>query len=293
MSRRTPGASKEAIQRHYDVGNEFFALWLDKNRVYSAAMWKGELDESLEVAQVRKLDFHIERAAAAHAGRVLDVGCGWGALLRRMTETFGVRKAVGVTLSREQADWIHAQADPRIEVRLESWQDHQPEEPYDAIISIGAFEHFADLDMPTESRVARYREFFVWCRLHMRVGSKLSLQTFAYGTGRDRGECARLRVTGFLAAEIFPETDPPTLEEIVRAIDGVFEMVSLRNDRLDYARTCRVWHERLRAHRQEAIDLAGEPTYNSFEKYLQVSALAFELGHLDLYRLELRSVRLP
>src|SRR5712692_2932993 len=139
-----PGASSAAIQSHYDIGNDFYRLWLDRDLNYSAAMW--EPDDTLDSAQLRKVDYHISQARAEGATRVLDVGCGWGAMLRRLVETRGVRWAVGLTLSNAQASWTRALGNPQIEVQVESWSDHHPTGPYDAIISIGAFEHFAKLE---------------------------------------------------------------------------------------------------------------------------------------------------
>lgn len=92
-----PGASAEAIQAHYDISNEFFRLWLDPTLSYSAALW--EDGDTLEEAQLRKIDFHLESAQARGAHNLLDVGCGWGSLLRRSLEHWGVHRAVGLCLS--------------------------------------------------------------------------------------------------------------------------------------------------------------------------------------------------
>jgi cyclopropane-fatty-acyl-phospholipid synthase len=88
---------------------------------------------------------------------VLDIGCGWGALLDQITRVHGVRRAVGLTLSEAQAQWIRERDMKGVEVRLEAWQDHAPEGPYDAIVSIGAFEHFARPGMSSAGRTPGYR----------------------------------------------------------------------------------------------------------------------------------------
>lgn len=283
-----PGATLQAIQRHYDVGNEFYRLWLDDSMNYSGAMWAP--GDSLESAQLRKVDHHIAAAHAAKAERVLDVGCGWGAVLRRLVERAGVRQAVGLTLSQAQADWIASQQLPRVEVRVENWLDHVPAQPYDAIISIGAFEHFARVEDSDEKRIEGYRAFFRSCRSWLRPGGRMSLQTFAYGNLRSR-EAAHLSAgTRFLAREIFPETDPPRLSDIAVAIDGEFEIEQLRNDRKDYARTCMAWLKRLRAVRPQAVDLVGADVVARYERYLQLSTLGFETGNLLLFRIALRRI---
>src|ERR1700688_4436191 len=94
------GASRAAIALHYDTSNDFFRLWLDESMCYSSACWREDnAEEELEVAQQRQLDRHIRQARASGAERVLDVGCGWGGVLRRLIDAHGVRQAVGLTLS--------------------------------------------------------------------------------------------------------------------------------------------------------------------------------------------------
>ena len=277
------GASLEAIQHHYDVGNEFYRLWLDPTLTYSGAMW--EPGDTLETAQLRKLDYHIEQAQAAGSARVLDVGCGWGGMLRRLVETHGVAKAVGLTLSQAQADWVKGLGLPNVEVRLENWQDHRPEDSYDAIISVGAFEHFAKLDSSDEQRLQSYRAFFERCSSWLKAGGRFSLQTFAYGSKRSRENVKKTPGTQFLATEIFPETDPPSLAEIVAASNGIFEIEALRNDRKHYAATCREWVKRLKANREKAIQLTDEANVSRYQNYLQLSTVGFELGYLALFRI--------
>ena len=278
-----PGASSVAIQHHYDVGNEFYRLWLDPTLSYSGAMW--EPGDTLETAQLRKLDFHIEQARASGAARVLDVGCGWGGLLRRMAEVHGVGQSVGLTLSRAQAEWVAALDIPNVETHLESWSEHEPAAPYDAIISIGAFEHFATLDSSDERRRDGYRAFFSRCHDWLKPGGRLSLQTFAYGSMRRREDVKQTPGTQFLASEIFPETDPPSLIDIVAASTGIFEIEALRNDRVDYAVTCKEWLTRLKANRSEVVRLVGESGFIRYQRYLQLSTIGFDTGYLALFRI--------
>ncbi|MCU0865528.1 MAG: cyclopropane-fatty-acyl-phospholipid synthase family protein [Planctomycetes bacterium] len=284
-----PGASARAIRHHYDLGNDFYRLWLDRGMVYSGAKW-AEGDD-LERAQLRKLDHHIEAAAARGAARVLDIGCGWGALLERLVTQCGVVSAVGLTLSDAQAEFVRARALPGVEVRVESWADHEPPAPYDAIVSIGAFEHFARLDMSERQKVEAYAAFFRKAWSLLRPGGRMSLQTFAYGAGRTRAQAVAAASTRFLADEIFQETDPPTLANLAEAAVGAFEVVELSNDRLGYARTCKEWSGRLRARRAEAIDLVGAAAYERYQRYLDFAFLGFTSGNLDLYRVTLQRTR--
>ncbi|MFG2005946.1 class I SAM-dependent methyltransferase [Spirillospora sp. NPDC048911] len=119
------GTSPAAIRSHYDLSNEFYGLWLDAGRTYSCALWEAAGD-TLEAAQERKLDHLIEGARAAGAGHVLDVGCGWGSLLARLTGEHNAGEAVGLTLSPRQADWVAGLGLARCEVRVENWIDHAP-----------------------------------------------------------------------------------------------------------------------------------------------------------------------
>jgi cyclopropane-fatty-acyl-phospholipid synthase len=280
-----PGASAQAIQHHYDLSNDFYCLWLDRELNYSAAMWKP--GDTLDSAQARKVDYHIAQACAAGAERVLDVGCGWGAVLRRLVEDKEVRRAVGLTLSKAQAERISSLAIPQIEVRLENWTEHTPTGPYDAIISIGAFEHFSRLESSDRERIDGYRRFFERCHDWLKPAGRMSLQTFAYGGARPRSQSMG---TQFLAREIFQETDPPTLSEIAIAAQGIFEVMALRNDRMDYGRTCRHWLRRLRENRERAVAVVGDENVSRYERYLQLSTIGFETGRLSLFRITLAAL---
>ena len=280
-----PGASKAAISFHYDLGNEFFRLFLDRECCYSCAMYEKESD-SLEAAQQRKLEYHIQQARADGAAHVLDIGCGWGALQKRLTKEHQVKVAVGLTLSENQAEWIRSMDLPGVEVRVESWSDHVPAAPYDSIISIGAFEHFARPSSRTV-RVSGYRDFFERCYGWLIPGGWMSLQTIGLGAV-DRG------IEGqFVAENIFPESDLPRLGEIADASEGIFEIVSVRNDRADYKRTNQEFRGRLRKNWDAAVKLVGEETVRTFDKYFRVSAAGFSRGTTNLYRITFRRLAHP
>jgi cyclopropane-fatty-acyl-phospholipid synthase len=282
------GASPEAIRQHYDVANDFYELWLDPTLCYSCALWEDdEPDSALEQAQLRKLDYHADQIRAQHAARVLDVGCGWGSLARRLVETHGVGHATGLTLSHAQAEWSAQRPNPNVEIRIESWMDHVPTESYDGIISVGAFEHFAKAELPDTQRIAAYRAFFQKCRDWLKPGGRLSLQTIAYGNV-DLAHVKEQADTKFFFDEIFPESVLPTLADIVAACDGLFEVVNLRNDREHYDRTCQIWYRTLVARKAEALKIVDLPTYNRFVRYLKLSAFVFNNEYAELLRIGFR-----
>ncbi|WP_193196931.1 class I SAM-dependent methyltransferase [Nostoc sp. MG11] len=285
LTTQNPGASAEAIQHHYDVSNEFYRLWLDSTNTYSAALW--EDNDTLELAQIRKLDYHINQARASNAKRVLDVGCGWGSTLKRLVEVHGVQQAVGLTLSNSQAEWISSFNQPQIDARVESWSDHVPTAPYDAIISIGAFEHFAQLNLSQDEKIAGYRAFFQRCHEWLQPGGCISLQSISYENSR------REDFSQFYATEIFPESDLPRLADIATASERLFEVVALRNDREHYARTLRAWQKGLKANRVAAVNLVGEEVVSRYEKYLKFSIIGFHVGTMGLLRVTLRRIDNP
>jgi cyclopropane-fatty-acyl-phospholipid synthase len=277
---RPPGASAAAIQRHYDLSNEFYSLWLDESLTYSCALW--DVGDDLHAAQLRKIDWHLGHAGDIAGGRILDIGCGWGSTLRRAIEHFDVSKATGLSLSAAQVSFIDRLGMPQMEAHLRGWADYHSREPYDAIISIGAFEHFARLDQTAAEKVAGYRDVFACCRSLLRPGGKLCLQTITYENA-DRREFSH-----FFAEQIFPESDLPHLAEIAAAARGLFEIETLRNDRHHYARTAREWLMRLRNRNDEACALVGDDAVQTYRKYLGLLAVGFHTGSMNLARIVMR-----
>jgi cyclopropane-fatty-acyl-phospholipid synthase len=277
------GASAAAIRHHYDIGNDFYALWLDSTLTYSCALWE-DGEDSLQSAQERKLDRLAEAARAGHAERVLDIGCGWGSMIRRLVQRHSVEHVVGLTLSAAQAEYAQAWDDDRFEVRVENWAEHSPERPYDAIVSVGAFEHFADFGMTRAARVDSYRHFFARCHEWLPPRGRLALQTNTKGNNA-RLDQRTVRDLMFIVRHIFPESELPWTSEILEASERRFDVVCARNDPEHYARTCRVWLEGLRANREAAGRLVGKEILADYERYLQAAGNAFTKRHLGLARI--------
>jgi len=290
----TLGASRAAIEHHYDVGRDFYKLWLDSEMVYSCAMWAdgSAPDGDLETAQKTKMAWHAESAHAQAGARVLDVGCGWGALARYLVAERGVSHVTGLTLSADQAAHVASlsgSADPGsepggIEVRLEDWRDHRPAAPYDAIVSVGAFEHFARHDLGRAERREVYRSFFDAAAGWIRPEGWMSLQTIAY----DDADPENVRNFDFLTEEIFPESGLPTLADVVVAAEPSWRIVRLRSDPDHYAATLRIWQDRLEANREAANELVGRSTYRRYSRYLRLCRALFDQRACTLYRISLQ-----
>ena len=286
------GASPDAIQAHYDVGNAFYRLWLDDSMTYSSAMWRDEHDSaSLAEAQQRKIAWHLRHSGADRASSVLDIGCGWGAMLRAAARARAdgappLARGVGLTLSEAQAELARSltASEPAmpLEFRLESWADHRPADPYAAIISVGAFEHFTKPADESATKIAIYRAFFSRCRDMLAAEGRMTLQTIAYGDPLDTV------AAGPLVEDIFPESELPRLPEIILAANGLFEIELFRNDRTDYGRTCEIWATNLKAQRDKAIEMVGKDQTRRYERYLKFAAWGFFSHRLHLLRFRMK-----
>lgn len=274
------GGSAAAIRHHYDVGNDFYSAWLDPTMTYSSAMWDGlPADAPLEEAQRRKLAYHADAVGAGPGMRILDVGCGWGGMMRTLLRDHGVAEAVGLTLSEEQHAYIGQLGIPGISATISNWHDYRPDRPFDGIISVGAFEHFAHPQQDVSERREVYRQFFAACREWTAGKGRLSLQTIAYG------KMAPEDANPFISNEIFPAAELPTLEDIVVASNGLFRIERLRDDGLDYARTCEMWSNKLRhAVRSGLLDPQAHPV-DKYSRYLRMSAAGFRMRKIALLRI--------
>ncbi len=273
------GASAQAIQQHYDLGNDFYAAWLGATMAYSAARWMAdEGPDALDAAQERKLDWHLAAAKARGAARVLDVGCGWGAILKRLRDRAGVAEPVGITTSPAQAEWVAAR-EPGLQVVVTPWQDFRDPRPFDAIISIGAFEHFARPDLDEAGKIATYRDFFAFCAESLKPGGRVSLQTIAWL------ELPRAEQRANLPEKLFPDSNLPNFSEIAAGSDARFTLRHAEHEPLDYARTLRAWIRNIRAAEPSLSRHHGEATVKHYLQNFMSFTLAFESRRISLYRI--------
>lgn len=283
-------SNSEADGQHYELGPEFFQLVLGESFTYSAGLWEEGDDDHADLAkaQRRKLDCFAHLAGARAGARILDVGCGWGTALERVVDVHGADRAVGLTLSPTQVDWITALGNPKIEVHLESWEDHQPSGPYDGIICINAIEEFARSAMTPRERGKKYRAFFRRCHSWLNPEGRVALH--AISMGKPPFEKAVLRDMTSVVRKEFDGSHVPHLHELAAGMQGLFEVTEIRNDRKDCSRTMRVWFERLRDRRAEAVALEGAETVARFERYLDVCGRLFGDGYFNDFRIALTRI---
>ncbi len=268
----------EAIAHHYDVSNEFYALFLDPLMVYTCAYYR-DPEGKLEEAQADKLDLVCRKLQLARGQTLLDIGCGWGSLAMWAARHYGVR-AHGVTLSRLQAEYAAARiareglAD-RCRVEHRDFRDLPADARYDTIAAVGVVEHVGP---------ARYPAFFA--RVHaMLADGGLYLN---HGITHEF-HWKRTSQTEFLERHVFPNGELTSLTATLTEMERAgWEILDVEGLRLHYARTCRHWVERLRARAGEARALVGERIYRTWLLYLTCSVMSFEWGALGLYQALLR-----
>jgi cyclopropane-fatty-acyl-phospholipid synthase len=280
-------ATQEDIQAHYDLDNDFFALFLDHDyRVYSCAVWQSA--SSLEEAQKRKLERLSKFAHLKDGQNVLDVGCGWGGLMQYITDQFPKSKVHGLTLS--SAQYAHIQSVPKasISVSLRAWQDYSPpENKFDAVISIGAFEHFASMEDHVNSRHRQiYINFFEWCRQVTNSDAYVGLQTIVIN--RAPVNIGEVRDSRYLLDKVFPGSALPSVSDVQAAMVDLYEIVELRLIGQDYARTLNEWNIRLLANRDLIIEKYGEYVFDHYRTYFDAAKRTFESGFVDLLQVSLR-----
>ena len=272
-----------AIAHHYDVSNEFYALFLDPLMVYTCAYYR-DPDGKLERAQQDKLDLVCRKLELRAGETLLDIGCGWGSLAIWAARHYGVR-AHGVTLSRAQADYATAQIrkeglGDRCRVDHLDYRDLPVDAVYDKVAAVGVIEHVG---------ISNYPAFFGGVRSRLRDGG-LYLN---HGIVHDF-HWKRTSQTEFLYRHVFPNGDLAGLSQTLTEIERAgWEIADVEGLRLHYARTCRQWVERLCARAEEARALVGERTYRTWRLYLTCSAVAFETGSLGLYQVLTRKHRDP
>ena len=272
---------RQDIRYHYDVGNDFYRQFLDPSMVYSCAAFL-DPSEPLETAQRRKLDLICRKLQLKEGQRLLDVGCGWGALVTHAARYYGV-EAVGITLSSEQAAYARELTDLQglsDKVTILEQDYRTVDGTFDAIASVGMFEHVGRSKMGT---------YFDHLRSLLVPGGVLL--NHAIGTReRNRG---RIKPT-FVSTYVFPDGELLPIEEVVGAAERAgFELRDLESLRTSYALTLRHWVANLEQHREAAVQAAGERIYRIWRAFMAGSALSFEKSRITVYQLVLADPARP
>ena len=269
---------RAAIGYHYDVGNEFYALLLGSTMVYSCAYFATPATP-LDDAQRAKLDLVCRKLDLRPGMRLLDAGCGWGSLVLHAAATYGVR-AVGVTLSPEQADFAHrrikeAGLEDRVEIRLQDYREVS-DGPYDAIASVGMAEHVGRAGMPGYVRALHDLLVPGGRLLHHAIAWSAEETTWGDDT--------------FIARYVFPDGELISLADTVRALEERFEVLDVEALRRHYALTLRAWVDRLEKNWDRAVGLTSEGRARVWRLYMAAAALSFETGKLGVNQVLARKV---
>ena len=271
-SRHTPGRDARAVRHHYDVSNDFFALFLDRSMTYSCAIFSRGAT-SLEEAQEAKLELICSKLQLAEGERVLDVGCGWGSFAVHAAARHGAR-VVGITLSEPQARLARQRAaeagvGDRVEIRVLDYRDLVGER-FDAVASIGMVEHVG------EAQIDVYAE---------RLGRLLGPGGRLLNHGIARLRHSDPAAGPFSERYVFPDAEPLPLSRVLLAL----ERAGFRSDHVegfapDYAETLRQWAERLDQNHEEAVRLAGAERVRVWRLYLRAARNGFESGFTSVYQ---------
>lgn len=275
---------REAIAYHYDVSNDFYRLFLDERMVYSCAYFRGR-DGTLDEAQVAKLDLLCRKLRLQPGQRLLDVGCGWGGLVMHAAQHYGV-DATGITLSEQQFALANeriaaAGLSDRARVRLQDYREVDASRPYDALVSVGMFEHVGRALLPT---------YFEKALSLVRPGGVFLNHGIAQGWAVQKpGTRARVapRTAGrsFSGAYVFPDGELLPVGDTLRLAEQAgWEVRDVESLREHYAQTLRHWVRRLEAHHDEALRYVSEPTYRVWRLFMAGSAAGFGNGRLSVFQ---------
>ncbi len=267
--------SRESISHHYDVGNDFYRLWLDPEMVYSCAYFR-DSSQSLADAQQDKLDYLCRKLRLAPGQHLLDIGCGWGALVLWAARHYGVR-AHGITLSEQQYEHANARIcaegmAEQVTVELRDYRDLSAEARYDRVVSVGMFEHIG---------LRNFDGYFQTVKRVLKPGGLF----LNHGITSDTG-WQRTPLTRFINCHIFPDGELTRISEVCTAMERAgFELLDVESLRRHYALTLRRWVEALEVNHNEAVEAASEAVYRLWRLYMSGSAYYFGEGSINVYQI--------
>lgn len=266
------------VQAHYDLSDDFFRLFLDPSQTYSCAYFERD-DMTLEQAQTAKIDLALGKLGLRPGMTLLDIGCGWGATMRRAIEKYDVN-VIGLTLSKNQATHVERLFDDMDTTRsrrvlLGGWEQYDG--TVDRIVSIGAFEHFGH---------ERYPAFFQMAYDALPPDGVMLLHTICTTDPRYTNlpvTIDLLRFVKFIMTEIFPGGRLPSAPMVRQhAAAAGFKVTRVQSLQPHYAKTLDLWAEALESHRGEAIAVQSVEVYDRYMKYLTGCAKLFRLRQVDV-----------
>ncbi|GAB3593199.1 class I SAM-dependent methyltransferase [Angustibacter peucedani] len=264
----------DAIHHHYDVSNRFYEMVLGPSMAYTCACYPDD-GASLEQAQTHKFDLVARKLGLKPGMRLLDVGCGWGSMVRHAVKEYGVT-ALGVTLSRDQARWAQEAIErdgiaDRAQVRFQDYRE-VTEQGFDAVSSIGLTEHIG---------VKNYPSYFRFLRSRLVPGGRLLNHSITRHDNLHPG----IKRRGFIDRYVFPDGELTGAGTIITTMqDAGFEVQHEENLRRHYARTLAGWCANLVEHWDEAVAETDLSTAKVWGLYMAGSRLAFERGQIELHQ---------
>ncbi|MGZ8289877.1 MAG: class I SAM-dependent methyltransferase [Telluria sp.] len=272
----TRARDAEAIRYHYDVSNEFYGAWLDPAMVYSCAYFE-DGNEDLATAQQKKIDHILNKIDLQQGHTLLDIGCGWGALVIRAAQRYGAR-CVGITLSENQTRLARervarAGLEDMVEIRLLDYRDVEGQ--FDRITSVGMFEHVGVRHLA--DYFTTIRELLAPDGIALNHGIT-STDVHSRGTPYGGGE--------FINRYVFPHGELAHLGTVLRAMqEGGLEARDVENMRRHYARTCELWTENYEANAERIRQLTDPKRFRIWHVYLAGCTYAFNHDLISLYQI--------
>ncbi|MEV4564017.1 cyclopropane-fatty-acyl-phospholipid synthase family protein [Nonomuraea sp. NPDC049419] len=273
-SRHAKQRDAEAIHHHYDVSNRFYEWVLGPSMAYTCACFPSE-DSSLEEAQFAKFDLVARKLGLQPGMRLLDVGCGWGGMVMHAAKHYGV-KGLGVTLSRQQAEWAQkAIADAGLqdlaEVRFMDYRD-VTESGFDAVSSIGLTEHIGKANVPG---------YFEFLYSKLKTGGRLLNHCITRPTGKEK----TFNKGGFINRYVFPDGELESVGWLIRQMEDLgFEIRHQENLREHYAKTLRHWCDNLDDNWEAAVEEVGMGTARVWALYMAGCIVGFERNKVQLHQ---------